>query len=128
MSLNVVIVDDVSSARIVSRHLLANIASDVTYIDFARPDHAIAWLTHNRADLLVVDFRMPVMDGIAFARVVRAQQHNRFAPIILLTLEDEEIRLKALEQGLDCVLDKGVDPRRFRAEARRLLKSNGPLM
>jgi len=48
---------------------------------------ALAKLATQRADLIITDLNMPVMDGITFIRHVRARSECRFTPVLMLTTE-----------------------------------------
>ena len=56
---NVVIVDDQTSARTMLRHILEDIGPELAVHDFGDPAAALAWCENNRPDLLLLDYRMP---------------------------------------------------------------------
>ena len=60
---NVVIVDDQTSARTMLRHILEDIGPELAVHDFGDPAAALGWCENNRPDLLLLDYRMPGMDG-----------------------------------------------------------------
>lgn len=57
--------------------------------------------------LVLLDMRMPVMDGWSFARALR-EQHGRKVPIVVITAA-EDSRLRADEIGADGDLGKPFD-------------------
>lgn len=61
-----------------------------------------------RPDLVLMDIRMPVMDGIEAARVLTAE---RLAPVVLLTgFSDDELIERAREAGVVAYITKPLRP------------------
>jgi len=42
-------------------------------------------LTRERPELVITDFMMPVMDGLEFARAIRAREDGKSLPILLMS-------------------------------------------
>src|SRR5690606_15318313 len=79
---NIVIVDDQTSARTMLRHILEDISPELDVLDFGDPQDALRWCENNRPDLLLLDYRMPVIDGLEFARRFRRPLLHRDVPIV----------------------------------------------
>lgn len=120
--MNIVIVDDQTSARMMLRNIIEDATPDITVHDFGDPEEALAWCGAHVPDLLVLDYRMPKLDGLEFADRFRRPPAHRDVPIILVTVVgDEPIRQKALDAGVIDFLVKPVRPRELRARCRNLL-------
>ena len=61
----------------------------------------------NKFDLILLDIRMPVMDGFQVMDQLRDSNRNDYLPILVLTAElDSETRIRALESGAKDFLSK----------------------
>ena len=72
-------------------------------------------------DLLILDIRLPSMDGIEICQKLRAQDEN--LPIIMLTARTEEIdRVLGLEVGADDYMTKPFSVREFIARVKAIFR------
>jgi DNA-binding response OmpR family regulator len=69
--------------------------------------------------LILLDMRMPVMDGWTFARELHAL-HGQRVPIVVITAA-EDARLRALEVGADGFLGKPFEVDELLATVERLI-------
>jgi len=66
-------------------------------------------------DLIVTDFNMPEMDGLQLISSIRAGDNQKTIPILMVTSEQNESRLAAVQQaGVSAVLDKPFEPATIR--------------
>ena len=76
-------------------------------------------------DLLILDVRMPQMDGYEVAKKVRAERCG--TPILMLTAKSElEDEIEGLDAGADYYLTKPFDSRKLLACINALLRRQGP--
>jgi CheY-like chemotaxis protein len=81
-------------------------------------DEAVQALTRARYDLVLMDMRMPGMDGLAAARAIRARGDR--TPIVALTANAfVEDRKACLEAGMDDHLTKPIDTDALRSALAR---------
>ncbi|MRR09904.1 response regulator, partial [bacterium] len=67
-------------------------------------------------DLVLLDWMLPGMPGIEFARRLRANDRTRALPIIMLTAKGEEQdKILGLETGADDYITKPFSPRELQA-------------
>jgi two-component system alkaline phosphatase synthesis response regulator PhoP len=85
----------------------------------------LAIARHDRPDLIVLDLKLPGMDGLDVCRAVRRDSDT---PIIMLTARVEETdRLIGLELGADDYITKPFSPRELAARVRTVLRrARGP--
>ena len=121
--MNVLIVDDQPSARTMLRHVVEAIGPGVRTADFGSPVEALRWSEGHATDLVLLDYRMPDMDGLEFARRFRRSLARRDIPIVLISVVgDEPVRQAALEAGVIDFLVKPVRPRELRTRCKNLLQ------
>mgnify|MGYP003352020319 CR=1 FL=1 len=70
--------------------------------------HAV---TQHRPDIVILDISMPVMNGIALVKNLRARPEFRFTPILMLTTESsDDMKQKGRAAGATGWLVKPFDP------------------
>ena len=92
--------------------------------DFEHPAEALAFAREagTSVGIVLVDYEMPGMDGIALARAIRALPGLATVPVVMVTGHDErELKRAALEAGVNDFLPKPFDGMEVRARARNLL-------
>jgi two-component system, response regulator RpfG len=118
----VLIVDDQSTSRVILEQVVARIDREVEVKSFARPLEALAWTARNGADLVLVDYRMPELDGIEFVHRLRRSNAYFHVPVVMVTVfDDRNLRYSALDAGVTDFLIKPLDTRECMARCRNLL-------
>ncbi|HAQ84989.1 response regulator [Pseudomonas sp. NPDC047963] len=80
-------------------------------------------MSHDPADLVILDVMLPDEDGFSLCRWVRGHQRLAQMPIIMLTASsDEADRVIGLELGADDYLGKPFSPRELLARIKALLR------
>jgi two-component system, OmpR family, phosphate regulon response regulator PhoB len=80
-------------------------------------------------DLILLDWMLPGMSGIDFARKVRADPRLKEVPIIMLTARVEERdKVLGLETGADDYITKPFSPRELMARIKAVLRRRAPQM
>jgi two-component system KDP operon response regulator KdpE len=120
----VLIVDDEPDVRALVRSSLAFANQDLTPIEAADGDEALAMIYSERPDLVVLDLAMPRRDGFALLEMVRQKTD---LPIIVLTARGlEEDKIKGLRLGADDYLTKPFSPRELVARIESVLRRTAP--
>ena len=120
--MNVLIVDDQASQRAIIRHLVQDIDANLRVTDFADPVQALLWSQQEPPDMVILDYRMPKMDGLEFARRFRRPLSQRDVPVMLVTVVgDEPLRQAALDAGIIDFMVKPIRPRELRSRCKNLL-------
>jgi two-component system response regulator RpfG len=72
--------------------------------------------------MVILDYRMPKMDGLEFARRFRRPLSQRDVPVMLVTVVgDEPLRQAALDAGIIDFMVKPIRPREQRSRCKNLL-------
>src|SRR4051812_12519640 len=82
----VLIVDDESTSRTILKEVVTGLDSNVVAKAFESPLKALAWASEHAADLVIVDFHMPEMDGIAFVNSLRGLVDYAHVPMMMVTV------------------------------------------
>ena len=78
-------------------------------------------------DLVLLDWMLPGISGVEFARRLRAEERTRLIPIIMLTARsEEEDRVLGLETGADDYISKPFSPRELVARIKAVLRRRAP--
>src|SRR5512133_3825933 len=102
-TISVLVVDDEPGIAALCKRILSRAGYDVTSL--TDPRAAIEHLQENRVDLLVVDIRMPEVDG--FDVISRAQMVQPDIAVLVMTgFGTVETAIRALRQGVDGLLLK----------------------
>ncbi len=119
----VLVVDDDPSVLATYRRLLGRAGYSTVTVDDPRAVLADGGL-YEGADLLLLDYRMPGIDGITLLAELRRREY-RGRCILISAYLNEEIRTQASHLGVNLVLEKPVDIRRLRGALTDLLPLAG---
>ncbi|MEG1795503.1 MAG: response regulator transcription factor [Clostridium sp.] len=98
MKIKVMITDDQRLMREGLKTLL-DLEEDLTVVELAENGKdALEKLQSAKPDVILMDIRMPVMDGVECTKVIK-QQYPRVKVIILTTFDDDEFIIEALKNG-----------------------------
>ncbi|MCX6031774.1 MAG: response regulator [Chloroflexi bacterium] len=118
----ILIADDDADLRTLFSLSLLRSGYDITVAD----DGAVAWqkLTTQAPDLLITDITMPVLDGLALLRRLRADGHPTL-PVVVVSAHAEQ-HAAALQAGANAFLAKPVGLAQLRTVVEALLTPGQP--
>ncbi len=119
------IVDDDADLRARLRTLLER--GGLQVVEAADGQEALAEVDRRVPGLVLLDLTMPVMDGFAFLKALRARPHGRDVPVVVLTARDVTAAERAsLDKEADRVVVKGsVSLRDLAKDLRELAPPGG---
>lgn len=101
--ISVLVVDDEPGIALLCKRMLTRAGYLATPL--TDPRAATEWLKENRADLLLVDIRMPEVDGFEVIAAARQLQPD-LAVLVMTGFGTVETAIRALRQGVDGLLLK----------------------
>lgn len=92
-------------------------------------EDAVPLVNGTLPDVVLLDWMLPGISGIQFARRLRNEERTRDLPIIMLTARGEEQdKVAGLEAGADDYLTKPFSPRELIARIKAVLRRRAPQM
>lgn len=119
----VMVVEDFRDSREMLRLLLEG--EGYRIFTAANGHEALKIAKHTHLDLILTDFGLPDMDGLALVRQLRKVKGVEMLPIIMLTaIEGDESHTAALTAGCSDFLRKPVDIEKLESIMEELLREN----
>ncbi|MFH8615859.1 response regulator [Streptomyces sp. NPDC017979] len=111
MTIRVLLVDDQTLLRSAFR-VLVDSEPDMTVVgEAADGAEGVALARSARADVVLMDIRMPGMDGLAATRLISADPELAHVRVVMLTtFEVDEYVVQSLRAGASGFLGKGAEP------------------
>lgn len=125
MADTILLVEDESAIREMVTFALGRAGfSTVTVADAA---HAQVAIEQKAPDLILLDWMLPGLSGVDFARRLKKEEASRKIPIIMLTARDEEMdKVRGFELGVDDYVTKPFSPRELVARIKAVLRRAAP--
>jgi len=122
MRAKILIVDDESAIR--QMVCLALSQANYSCLEAADSNQAQEKILADKPDLILLDWMLPGVSGVEYARRLRQQKLTQHIPVIMLTARtEEEDKIKGLDSGADDYITKPFSTRellsRIRAQLRR---------
>ena len=126
MSKRILLVEDEDAIREMVEHGLSRAGFEVRAVpDAAHANHEIR---HAPPALILLDWMLPGVSGLEFARGLRRNESTRNIPLIMLTAKGEEgDRLSGFEAGVDDYVVKPFSVKELVARIRAVLKRTAPV-
>jgi len=97
------VVDDSRVIRKVSRRILEDLGFEVA--EASDGVEAMAWCSAVMPDVILLDWRMPAMDGLEFLKKLRAQPNGAEPKVVFCSVEND---LEAIREALDAGADEYI--------------------
>lgn len=119
-SRRILIVDDSSTIRALERMFLAQVADEL--FEAKNGEEAVEMALRHRPDLILLDYMMPIANGLAALRCLRLHETTRDTPVIMVTTRAEmEFVEESFASGCTDYVTKPIDQRELLAKVEGLL-------
>ncbi len=121
----ILVVDDEAAIR--QMVCLALAQAGYACVEAADTTEARARVLEALPDLILLDWMLPGVSGVEYARRLRSEKLTRDIPVILLTARtEEEDKVRGLDAGADDYLTKPFSTRELLARIKALLRRAAP--
>ena len=119
---SILIVDDVTT----NLKMAADVLQDTYRLAMAKSGaQALEYLKKARPDLILLDIRMPEMDGYETLKAIKSNPDTATIPVVFLTVDKEhESEIKGLKMGAMDFIRKPFEPDVMKSRIEKILKIN----
>lgn len=106
--LTILLIDDSETDRVTYRRFLSQQGQGAYhFVEFELASAALAWCQTHTPDVILLDYRLPDLDGLEFLTALQTQTGKTEFPLIMLTsYRDLDIAVEAMKRGAQDYLDK----------------------
>lgn len=123
---NILIVEDEDAIRLMLEMVLQQ--SDFAVKSAVDAKDAQIAIEEEEPDLILLDWMLPGISGVEWARRLKKDESLKEIPIILLTAKgEEEDKVRGLEIGADDYMTKPFSPKELVARIRAVLRRSGKM-
>jgi len=121
----ILLVEDELAIREMMKFAFIN--SQYQLIEAEDAEQALLLIIKNKPDLILLDWMLPGINGIEFARRLKQDSSNHEIPIIMLTARGEEVdRIRGFDVGIDDYVTKPFSPKELLARIKAVLRRISP--
>lgn len=121
MKEKILIIEDEAAIREMLGYTLMK--EGYSFEEAADVDEARSQISRQKPDLILLDWMLPGMSGIDYARKIRSDPETRDIPIIMLTARTDEMdKVRGLDTGADDYITKPFSTRELLARIRAALR------
>jgi two-component system, chemotaxis family, chemotaxis protein CheY len=122
MDYTVCVVEDEKVSRTMIVEMLKKIGIS-RIVASTNGQNALEKLKTQKADLIISDWHMPVMDGLEFFTAVKKEKSLEGTPFLMVTMEDSKEKVvEAMKLGIRDYIVKPLHKNSFESKVKTLLK------
>ena len=117
----ILVVDDEKSVGTLISAILRNFNYEIIHIYSGK--ELVDYLKKNKPDLILLDLKLPDINGLELCKKIRENPYHNDIPIIILSgVSEVDVRVSVIESGADDYITKPFDIGELRARINRTLK------
>jgi len=117
----ILVVDDDSNVGLLVSALFKKFNYEI--ISIPNGKELLDFLSSNKPDLILLDLKLPDINGLELCKKIRENQSSNDIPIIILSgISELDAKINLIESGADDFINKPFDVRELRARVNRILK------
>lgn len=122
MAMNILVVDDSAVMRSMIIKTIKLSGLEIGKIHEAgNGEEGLQALSDHWVDLLFIDVNMPIMDGMEMLDRVRGRQETRDLPILIVSTESNEQRIRTIDEKRAGFVHKPFTPEMLRGKIEEVL-------
>ncbi len=127
MPVKILMIEDEAAVREMVRFSITQVGYDVLEAEsVADARHVIA---DSVPDLILLDWMLPDVSGIEYARILKKEELTKHIPIIMLTARgDESDKIRGLDVGADDYITKPFSVKELLARIKAVLRRASPML
>ena len=119
--INILVADDDPTVAMLVSAILKK--DDYNVISAHDSGEVFSMLSKGKPNLILLDLKMPGIDGYVICREIRGNPKTRHIPVIILSaVSQTEAKVTCMDMGADDFVTKPYDARELRARIKRTLK------
>jgi two-component system chemotaxis response regulator CheY len=123
--MRILIVDDSATMRRIIRNNLKAMGYE-TVVEAENGQSALTKIASDGIDFVIVDWAMPIMDGLELVRAIRSNPKHARLPVLMITAVDQEAEIvQAIQANINGYIVKPFEPDTLRSKIQQIL--NGAL-
>ncbi len=120
----IVIVHHLVAKRALLRTILGNTRCQL--IEVSNTTEALAAVSVEHADLIIIDMATPELGGVEFCRILKKASGTRFLPVFVTSAQDDvEAEIRAIDAGADAYFLEPYRPGPMQARIHSILRHKG---
>ncbi|MCE7062212.1 hybrid sensor histidine kinase/response regulator [Dyadobacter sp. CY343] len=120
---SILLVEDNLFNQVVAEETLKKIIQNVRVTIADNGENALRKLDEASFDIILMDVKMPVMDGYKATRAIRGREKDKHTPILAFTSNANPAEAqKCRDAGMDDYITKPIEAKKLKYKIRKLLK------